>query len=69
MPPSGLGMVAEHRASSMLFPRIVSIKPRREFNYPRHRNEEALIYRRVNEMHGIIRLPAEASYERACVVN
>ena len=28
----------------------VSIKPRRSFNYPRHRNEEALIYRRVDDI-------------------
>ena len=33
----------------------VSIKPRRSFNYPRHRNEEALIYRRVDEMRAMIR--------------
>lgn len=28
----------------------ISIKPRRSFNYPRHRNEEELIYRRVDEI-------------------
>lgn len=33
----------------------VSIKPRRSFNYPRHRNEEALIYRLADETRAMIR--------------